>query len=744
MPAERQIDLHFPKLGLDLAGPRNRWPRVVVDGRAEYAAHGGVNVRSYESTGRFRGGSRPGLAKLVDARVPDTRWVVQELNSLVTTDSGLSVGLVAYYPCEGSLEDATERAQHLTEIGTAPTYTASGAITQGLSTGKGNLKPLEGLVRGGLTIQGWLFAATAAGRGGGTGFGEGSEVGDALRIAYRSDGANGKVVVRNRTGVDVIDSGFVYPLGGWLHAVMTWNGSTVRLTVNGVSVATAAYTIATDWHRLTFGIDTAGEHIVSGVDEVGIWNRPLTASEILTLYAGGAGRRPYRSTPNGKMQVSQSGRIVTLLAVSEGTVYTLNPGDTAWATPTNNTGETPALSLSGVMDSAANNQKMFFVDGINYCYYDPDTDTVELWAATGGGTLPHDDDNHTARLIETWRGRTILSGVLGDPHNIFASAASDPFNFDYSPVTPTPTQAWALNTGDLGLVGDVVTGLCPWNDDVLVVFCDHSVYKITGDPASGGQIDRVTDKIGCAHGRAWCKAPDGTLYWISNRSGIYAMTPGGTPQRVSTKIDSLLVDLDMGRNIFRMAYDDRRQEIRLFVTWVDNPQATTHFTLELRPQAWWTDTFADDDMNPLCVYEFDGDEPGDRKLLLGCWDGYVRVIDYDATTDDGVPIESEVLLGPLLTSNTDEVKLTTLQGVFAKDSDAVDYDLLLGKTAEEALEATGVASGSFSESRGYNQYVNRAAHAIYLRLRSNGRWAMELIRAGLSSVLSPVRRRRNG
>lgn len=741
MPEERQIDLHFPKLGLDLAGPRNRWPRVVVGGRAEYAAHDGVNVRSYESGGRFRGGSRPGLAKLVDARVSGGRWVVQEINSLVTTESGIATGLVAYYPCEGSLEDATEREQHLTRVGT-PTYTA-GAISQGLDVGKGRRKPLTGLVRGGLTIQAWLYAASAAGRGGGAGFGEGDEVGDALRVAYRSDGANGKVVVRNRTGTDVIDSGFVFPLSTWLHAVMTWNGSTVRLTVNGVSVAAAAYSIATDWHLLTFGLDTTGTDIDSGVDEVGVWNRPLKAAEITTLYAGGAGRRPYKSTPDGKMQVSQSGRIVTVLAVSEGTVYTLNPGDDAWSTPTNNTGETPALSLSGVMDSAANNQKMFFVDGINYVYYDPDTDSVELWAATAGA-LPHDSDNHTARLIETWRGRTILSGVLGDPHNIFASAASDPFDFDYGPATPSPTQAWALNTGDLGLVGDVVTGLCPWNDDVLVVFCDHSVYKITGDPAAGGQIDRVTDKIGCAFGRAWCKAPDGTLYWISNKSGIYAMTPGGTPQRVSTKIDSLLVDLDMGRNIFRMVYDDRRQEIRLFVTWVDERKATTHFTLELRPQAWWKDEFADTNHNPLCVYEFDGDEPGDRKLLLGCWDGYVRVVDYDAPDDDGVPIESEVLLGPLLTSNTDEVKLTTLQGVFGKGSGEVAYEVLTGRTAEEAVESSPVSPGSFSESRGYNQFVNRSAHAIYVRLKSTKRWAMEMIRAGLSSVLSPVRRRRNG
>lgn len=740
MPAERQIDLHFPKMGLDLAGHRNRWPRVqVAEGKFEYATHDAVNVRAYADS-RFRGGSRPGLSKILPTRVAPVRWVIQELSPLVTILQGLTQGLVAYYPCDGDLRDSYTRAQHLTE--TATTFD-TGLIDQEVTGGAGNRKPLSGLVPAGLSISAWLYAETTAGRGGGVGFGEGAEVGDALRIAYRSDGSNGKVVVRNRTGTDLIESGFEYDLETRLHAVLTWNGDTIRLTVNNVSVGTAAYTITDAWHLLTFGIRTTGEDITSAIDEVAIYNRALTTTEINLLYAGGLGRRPFTTT-GGSVQLSQSGRLVSLLAVSQGVVKVMNPDDDDWTAVTNNTGEEPALNFSGVMDSTPHLQKMYYADGINYVYYDPTSNSVELWEADTAGTIPFGSDGNTGRLLCTWRDRVIISGIYDDPHNIFASAVGDAHDFDYSPLNPSPAQAWALNLADQGQVGDVVTGLCAWNDDVLIVFCDHSVFLLRGDPQAGGEVDKVSDKIGAAWGRAWCLAPDGTVYWISNRSGIYSMVPGGTPQRISTKIDSLLVDLDMGANIFRMAYDDRRQEIRLFVTPMDESAPSTHFTIELRTQGWVKDVFKNSDHNPLCVCEFDGNDPGDRVILLGCWDGYVRKVDHQADTDDGVVIESLVLLGPLLTSNTDEVKLTSLQAVLGLDSADVAYDILTGKTAEEALAAEGVAGGVFSESRGYNQFVNRAAHAIYVRLQSTGKWAMEGIRAGMSSVLSPVRRRRNG
>ena len=75
------------------------------------------------------------------------------------------------------------------------------------------------------------------------------------------------------------------------------------------------------------------------------------------------------SPPGGvTLQYSQSGRVVTLVAVSQGNVFVVTPGATSWTPTINATGATPPLNYTGIVYSAPNNQKLFFADGINYAY----------------------------------------------------------------------------------------------------------------------------------------------------------------------------------------------------------------------------------------------------------------------------------------------------------------------------------------------------------------------------------------
>ncbi len=461
----------------------------------------------------------------------------------------------------------------------------------------------------------------------------------------------------------------------------------------------------------------------------------------------------YNPPGGGALQPSQSGRVVTVVAVNRGNIYVANPGDTAWTAPTNNSGITPALNFTGLVFSSAMRQKLYFVDGIaSWCYYDPSTNTVENWVATAGA-FPADGSGNTPRLICTWRGRLILSGLFEDPQNIFMSKIDDANDWDYSPQNPSALDAIALNLSEMGLIGDVVTGLVPMSDDVLVVLGDHTVFKITGDPLSGGVVDRVSDGIGAAWGQAWCKGPDGTLYFFSNIPGVYALAPeaAGKPYRISGPIDPLLREINTGTHTVSMAWDDDAMGFHVFVTLTNSVDEATHYFFEApRPDgsggAWWKDVFAQKKHNPLCCCTVDGNEVDDRCVVIGSWDGYVRRFDRNASTDDGVAIESFVKIGPLLTPNLDEVILENLQGVFAEDSADVDLEIQVGRTAEIAVAATPLASVSdtFSSSRGYTKYVNRAGHAIYVGLRSTGRWAMESIRAGIAATLSKVRGRRKG
>lgn len=745
---EQNVDLHFPSGGLNVVSAFMRQPNRPIPPNNLYVRTCpiGQNVRSYDVLeDRIRGGSRGGLSKptnLPNDRVAGTPWVVQDLRLIATTsvdaESSLTVGLLGYYKLEGNFNDSSGHGRHLQDDAPPAATYNTGKLGQGLYTGAGFRTPLGGLSAQAISLSAWFYATTTSGAGGGTGHGRGDEVGDAFRIAYRSNGTNGKVVVRNRTGVDIIDPGFVLALSQWHHAAMTYNGSTVKLFLNGAEVGSTSYTLTNGWQNLTFGIRCDGADFSSPLDEVGVWSRVLTNDEITQLYNAGAGLDLVNS-PGGSVQLSQSGRIVTLVAVSQGQVKVASPGDTSWTTPTNETGETPPLNYTGIMTSAVNNQKLFFADGINYIYYDPSDNKLKLWTPTAG-QLPVDEDTNYARLICTWRGRTVLSGLLKEPQNWFMSRVSDPFDWDYAPESPGPDQAVAGNASPLGLIGDVVTALIPHSDDVLIVGGDHSIYAIRGDPMLGGQIDLVSDAIGIAFGEAWCKDPYGTIYFISNRCGVYSMIPGSLPVRISQAIEPLLQELNMGRNIFRMIWNDREQGFHLFVTWADEPKATTHFFWEQRTGAWWTDVFANHYHNPLCCVTFDGNEPGDRAVLIGCWDGYVRQIDHDAEDDDGEPIESEVWIGPLTTKDFDEILLKDLQAILGETSGTVNYAVHVGSTAEAALESKAVAVGTWKPGRNLVSQVRRAGHAIYVKLRSQERWAMEAIRARIATAGS-VRRR---
>ena len=39
------------------------------------------------------------------------------------------------------------------------------------------------------------------------------------------------------------------------------------------------------------------------------------------------------------------------------------------------------------------------------------------------------------------------------------------------------------------LIGDTITSMCPYNDDILIFFGDHTIYMMRGDPLANGQID---------------------------------------------------------------------------------------------------------------------------------------------------------------------------------------------------------------------------------------------------------------
>ncbi len=446
--------------------------------------------------------------------------------------------------------------------------------------------------------------------------------------------------------------------------------------------------------------------------------------------------------PEDAVQSSSSGRQVTGVFVANGNVRIAGAGASVYTTPTNGTG---ALNATGVVFSAPNNGKLFFADGTNYKYYDPADNTVHAWVATAG-TLPADGDGNKPRLICTWHGCTVLSGLLGDPQNLYLSKVGDSFNFDYSPTPASPLDAVALNASPLGRIGDVVTCLISFTDDVLIIGCDHEIWCLQGHPNDGGRLVRATDAVGMAWGSPWCSDPQGNIYFFGSDCGIYRvdpLSPRPQPVRISHQIDPQLATVNTGANTISMAWDRAQQGFYCFVTRTAGPYRAVHLFYEARTNGWFNVRFKNRMHNPLCCYVFDGNTPTDRVVLIGSWDGYLRFLDPAATKDDGENIESSVVIGPLLTNNLDKIIVLAMQAVLGERSGQVRYEILVGRTSQEALSSTPTLSGYWDASasgRNFTVPVNRDGYAVYLKMSATEPWAMESVRATVRG-LGPVLRR---
>jgi hypothetical protein len=159
--------------------------------------------------------------------------------------------------------------------------------------------------------------------------------------------------------------------------------------------------------------------------------------------------------------------------------------------------------------------------------------------------------------------------------------------------------------------------------------------------------------------------------------------------------------------------------------------------------------FSHNALQPVAVDVLDGDLPGDRTLLLGGNDGYVRKFDEDAYNDDGTQIEAYFIAGPLVVGdgNTPLI-LSEIQGVLDENSADIKYEVLVGDTPDEAIAtATPEFTGDETLSAGLGTTHNprKGGRYIYLKIgttSATGQWALERVRARLVSRTSHRGRRR--
>jgi len=445
-----------------------------------------------------------------------------------------------------------------------------------------------------------------------------------------------------------------------------------------------------------------------------------------------------RDVPGSQAEVGA--RTVTTYAVTNGTVAKVTTSGFTTAS-----GGSSALSSSvPAVFSAELFGVVYFADGASTKQWTASTNTVATWSASSG-SLPVDSSNEP-RLIETWRGRIVQSGVSTDPHNWYMSAVGDARNWNYSPSTPTATMAVAGNNADAGKSPDIINAMCPYNDDILLFFGDHSIYQMTGDPAEGGRLDLISDNIGAPFGRPYCKSPEGIVYFFGSRGGVYQMQPGSPPQNITENaIQERMNTYNANTTLVRMVWSDRERGFYEFLTPLGGG-VTTNYYYDVRNQSWWPDKFGNNDHNPISVHTFDGDAAADRTVLMGGQDGYVRRFDYDtpSTTDDSTAIDSYVKLGPINLQNRPKIMLTEIKAALGTGSNDVALNVYTGETAEAAAaSSTSQLAATVSAGRNKSERRRAVGHDMFIKLQNNTNsqsWSYEFLGVELNSFDGPTSR----
>ena len=256
------------------------------------------------------------------------------------------------------------------------------------------------------------------------------------------------------------------PANTWTHLTLTYNGSVLTLYRNGLAVATASISGAASFttETLQIGGSKFGEYFKGLIDEVRIYNRPLTATEIQAVFLQDSGAIAPSSAP-----------VVTAPATGSLFSYSLsNSGDKTVVPGSSVTNSITATLLSGTSQALS-----FSVSGLpagtigsfSAASCSPACSTVlniSTSGSTPAGNFPITVSSNgggvnktTAFTLSVTLGLTVATptitpngGNFADSVSVTMQTTTSGASIYYTMDGSTPAQSSQLYTGALNLTNN--------------------------------------------------------------------------------------------------------------------------------------------------------------------------------------------------------------------------------------------------------------------------------------------------
>lgn len=408
---------------------------------------------------------------------------------------------------------------------------------------------------------------------------------------------------------------------------------------------------------------------------------------------------------------------------------------------------TPAHTLSGDTMSPTTLYPTAVAEPTTPHYYDWDV-YADVTGTGEFGAMP-------ARITMgcNYRARAALSGNSSDPHQWYQSRQANPYDWTYA--ADDAQSPVAGNDADAGKVGDIITAQIPYSDDFLIYASIGKLYLLRGDAAAGGSLDMLDENIGVVSPNAWCWDDQKNLYLLDLK-GLYRIKPGlVAPEALtSDKIPNFVTDLALNPETQRivLVFDPIRYGIQIHVTDIETG-VNQNYWYDLHSEGFFPETYPEQ-CGVFCAHFYQADDPSYRKVMMGTYDGHIKIFDDTAKSDDigttaspaSEAVNSYALLGPVMIGQNHAYtgRMKTLSVVSAggkaggtiPDSDGIDYEIYVDDSAEGIMEKVD-AGGEYLysgllDAPGRNKTLRRRARGVFLAVKLgndtlNETWGLERV-----------------